>query len=90
MSSMVYVPPAQTPTIKSIQRGVLAAGSAATVSAVNTAKSVLLTSGFTCISSPPNAGDYAKAVLTDSTTVTATCGYFGNAPSIAWQLLEYN
>lgn len=89
MAAQTYPPPG---TIKSIQRGVInsANGSAtATVTAVNTAKSVL-----TMMGEQLTADDvrYAHSLaLTNSTTVTATrSDSSANNAYVSWQLVEYH
>ena len=78
-------------SIQSIQRGVInttgVASATATISAVNTSKSILSVLGFTASSSSPC---FSTIALTNSTTITATTtGANANASSIGWQLVEY-
>lgn len=89
MARNVYPVPG---SIKSVQRGVInsANGSAtATVTAVNTAKSVL-----TMLGEQITADDvrYAHSLaLTNSTTVTATrSDSSANHAYVSWQLVEYH
>jgi len=75
--------------IKSIQRGATAANTSATITAVDTSKSVLYHLGTSCTSGVAYTGDFARAVLTNSTTITFTCGSASNSPVVGWQLVEY-
>lgn len=82
--------------IKSIQRGTTVISNAgysatATISAVNTSKSIVIFSG----QSGPNAGGtdptacLVRAVLTNTTTITFTRGYPQGDITSAWQIIEY-
>jgi len=75
--------------IKSIQRGTTVANNTSTVTAVDTSKSILFFLGQSNTNSTMNAGDHARVSLTNSTTIQATAGYMGNAPTVSWQLVEY-
>lgn len=79
--------------IKSVQRGTIAMGAsgsvAATISAVDTSKSVIFHLGS---QSPDN--DFSRGMtrvqLTNSTTVTAlTSGNAGAGAIVGWQVVEY-
>jgi hypothetical protein len=79
--------------IKSVQRGTITMGTsgsvAATITAVDTAKSVLIHLGS---QSPDN--DFSRGMtrvqLTNSTTVTAlTSGNSGSGATVGWQVVEY-
>lgn len=90
MASSVFPPPG---SIKSIQSGIIAitasnTSATATVSAVNTSKSVLYTLGAGGTSA--SAGDVAGYLtLTNSTTVTGFRSSTGGSCAISWQLVEY-
>ena len=62
--------------IKSIQRGVIASPGTATITSVNTSKSLLAYLGASATG--------AYVVLTNSTTVTAT-----GAANVSYQVVEY-
>lgn len=90
MASSVFPPPG---SIKSIQSGIISitasnTSATATVSAVNTSKSVLSTLGSGGTSA--GAGDVAGYLtLTNSTTVTGFRSNTSGSCSISWQLVEY-
>lgn len=81
--------------IKSIQRGVIAIGTAgttfsATISAVNVSKSELRFLGGGYLGSSNSRAELVDIVLSNSTTVTATTitqpSYAGR---VSWELTEY-
>ena len=82
--------------IKSIQRGTVSIGTstAVTITAVDTAKSVVLYGGNSAPNAPNNGGYegsmYSKVVLTDATTVTASrTDSNGGTNILAWQVIEF-
>lgn len=80
-------------SIKLIQRGTIALGPsdtsrAATITAVNTGKSVLQHLGITTNSNSNDSGLVAIK-LTSSTAITASRGASGTLASIDWQLTEW-
>lgn len=90
MGANVYPPPG---AIKSIQSGFISitnsnTSNAATVTQVNTSKSVLMLLGAGGASA--SAGDLAAYLsLTNSTTVTAFRGSTSGTCTVSWQLVEY-
>ncbi len=79
--------PDQFTVIKSIQRGVISAGTV-TVSAVNTSKSVLNNLGAYAANVSTNPYDFVgHIVLTNATTITKTSMY--GSMSISWELVEF-
>lgn len=75
--------------IKSIQRGTITAGSTATITSVNTAKSELRwlgQSGISGISTGTLAASFFRIELTSATTITASSG----TGTISWELTEWN
>ena len=81
-------------SIKSIQRGVITMSSGssatATVSSVDTAKSILHFLGNTTSSSGGSEGLHARLTLTNATTITATRGLsVSDTTAVSWQLVEY-
>lgn len=81
-----------TGAIKSTQRGTIAltavASNTATITAVDTSKSVLRYLGQTSIGSIAAETD-VKIVLTNSTTITATRDSASNSATVSWELTEY-
>ncbi len=83
--------------VKSIQRGVIAMGGAAsataTITAVVTARTELRMLGASVLEMPAvgdiHAGLFAKIVLTNATTVTASFAAAANGGSVSWELTEY-
>jgi hypothetical protein len=81
--------------IKSIQRGTIAIGTplvsnTATISAVNTAKSVTNWLGYTVSDTTYSARGHYRLCLTDSTTVTATRSVAGaETVTINFEVIEY-
>ena len=78
--------------IKSVQRGVIilsGASGTATITAVNTAKTELRYLGMTTNSASDMTISLMRLVLTNSTTITATCNSSGGSPQVSWELTEY-
>ena len=78
--------------IKSVQRGVIVlagASGTATITAVNTAKTELRYLGMTTNSAADMTVSLMRLVLTNSTTITATCQSPGVSPQVSWELTEY-
>lgn len=81
-------------SIKSIQRGTIALGvsdtsKAATITAVNTGKSVLQHLGSTT-NNDVNNGDFVAIELTSSTAITASRNAsLASSASVNWQLIEW-
>lgn len=71
--------------IKSIQRGLIVSNGTATISAVNTAKSVLYQLGSADFSGTGIGAGYV--VLTNSTTINSTGG--GGSGTNAFEVVEY-
>jgi hypothetical protein len=75
--------------VKSIQRGTLSISSSttgtATISSVNTSKTELRYLG---ISSGSAGSDVTRIVLTNATTITATCGS-SITGTVSWELTEF-
>lgn len=78
--------------IKSIQRGTIALGAAAsataTVTAVNVNRAELQSLGISTVGDANNSSFVALS-LTNSTTITASRGSGGVASSVNWQLTEW-
>lgn len=84
----------QPGVIKSIQRGTIAlagvVSNTATVTTVNTLKSMLMILGFMSDNTDGNSGQYLpKLVLTNATTITATKGINTSTTTVGYQLVEY-
>ena len=75
--------------IKAIYRGSISSGASATIPTVNTAKCDLEMTGFSCNSGTPNAGDYCRLTLVNSTTISCYSGHLVNSPVANYQLTEY-
>jgi hypothetical protein len=71
--------------IKSIQRGTISGSATATITAVDTAKSILTNLGH----SAPGAGSIARLTFTNSTTITATNGGVDSPGTTGFQVVEY-
>lgn len=78
--------------IKGIQRGTITSlastTATATITAVNTAKSVLIHMGNHGTASTPEHSLFSLA-LTNSTTVTATKGATGVTATVGFEVVEY-
>lgn len=75
--------------VKSIQRGTITAGTTATITSVNTAKSELRhlgQSGMNATSATSLANSFFRIELTNATTITAS----GGTGTISWELTEWN
>lgn len=85
--------------VKSVQRGVLSFSSAtatATINAVDVNKAIVVYGGSSYSrdrdgGTPQNSGSWdARLTLINSTTVTATVGYYANYTGpTAWQVIEF-
>lgn len=89
-------------TVKSVQRGTLTFSgetATATINAVDVNKSIVIHGGSSWLGTGGTSGDYAtysglwdvRLMLTDSTTVTATVGYYQPAYTgpTTWQVIEF-
>ena len=82
-------------TINNIQRGTIAltngnASATATVTSVDTTMSLLTYLGGSTTNLNTNETDFARIVLTDATTVTATrSNSNGSTVTVSWELVEY-
>lgn len=79
--------------IKSLQRGTISLGAAAasataTVTTVDTTKSLLTMLGVNTICTDVASG-VAEITLTNATTITANRGATTNLTTVRWQLVEY-